>query len=264
MKKSEAIHLIHISDTHIGSTPDFILREKNTYDCTRALINKITSFEAPVDFILHTGDVVNRPEEAAYDLTRQVFCDLKSPVVYVPGNHDEPEMVNRLHDKLPWLKPLRQNSGSSEFEMKGCKFLVLDCKGSAEIDPHGIFEDAHKKVLNDFLNRGESVSSVILLHFPPVPLDVPWIDEDMLIIHGEELHRTFVESRNRIAAVLFGHVHRRFTLVRDSILYSSAPSPFCQFSASPVDEKVKFETDIPVSFNYVTIENGNVSVMEVT
>lgn len=262
--KTSKIRFIHISDTHIGSSPDFVLREKNTYDCTRELVEKINSFKAPMDFILHTGDVVNRPEKAAYNLTKEVFSDLTFPIVYVPGNHDEPEMVNAIQDNLPGMKQFASNSGSSEFQMNGCRFLILDCKGPAEIDPHGIFDTAQKEELDYFLSRADTAPSVIFLHFPPVPLDVPWINEDMLIIKGEELHRTFVSCKDRIAAVFFGHVHRRFTLVRDGILYSSAPSPFCQFSASPLDKRVKFEIDIPVSFNYVTIENGNVSIMEVT
>ncbi|MFP4165083.1 MAG: metallophosphoesterase [Chitinispirillaceae bacterium] len=264
MKKHEEIHFIHISDTHLGSNPEFILREKNTYECTCEVARKINEFKAPVDFILHSGDVVNHPDKAAYDLTTRVFAGLKPPMIYVPGNHDDAEMVNTIQSQIPDIKPFAPNNSSYEFNLKGHRFLILDCKGPAEIDPHGIFEDTQEMILNEFLISDDPASCVIFLHFPPIQLDVPWIDRDMLIINGDRLHRSLINNLKRITAVFFGHVHRRFTLVRDGILYSSTPSPFCQFSASPLDEEVKFEIDIPVSFNYVSIENGNVSVMEVT
>ncbi len=257
------INFIHISDTHIGSETDFLLHDINTYQCTQNLIKLIKDFNAPVDFILHSGDIVNRPHPKSYELADQAFSETKYPLIYVPGNHDDPASVRKLNRIVPKSCYLNNDNSSFTFEFNGYRILVLDCNGKPEIDPHGIFEKAQEAALDRYLKENSS-PRIVFLHFPPISMDIPWVDRDMLLLNGENLHNRLANDKNGAVSLFFGHIHRRVSLIKDGISYFSAPSPFCQFGASPLDQEVIFQPGKPVSFNYVTISENGVLVREVT
>ncbi|MDG5817038.1 metallophosphoesterase [Chitinispirillales bacterium ANBcel5] len=262
---SRKVSFIHISDTHLGENKDFILYNQNTYQKTTNLIKAINSFSAPVDFVIHTGDVVNEPTKASYELVKDIFSSLNHPILYVTGNHDYPEHISWLNSSNQSgfdLVPL--TAGSYHFNYGHYKVLSLDCKGSPQIDPHGDFGYLQEKDLVWFLRRFDDDPKIIFTHFPPVSLDVPWIDREMLLFNGERFHDTLLKYGNNVLGVFIGHIHHRLVLNKDGILYTSAPSPICQFNISPLDQKVAFDCNVPASFNYITLVNNNILIKEIT
>ena len=258
--ENRSVSFIHISDTHIGSFRDFILYDQNTFNCTAQLIEFINEFEAPVDFLIHTGDVVNTPDPESYKLASELFERSKHPVLFVPGNHDNPNNTLKLtrNSGLP-IAELQNHSYS--LSCNGYDFLVLNCNGAPEIDPHGEFTSVQKETLREFL-KSSSLNPVLFIHFPAIPIGSPWIDRDMLIYDGEKLHS--ILSEQKLSAVFLGHVHRRATFISDGVHYSSAPSPVCNFSLLPSDLNAHYESVTPESFDYVTVRNSSVFVREIT
>ncbi|KMQ50053.1 3',5'-cyclic-nucleotide phosphodiesterase [Chitinispirillum alkaliphilum] len=261
-KNGSSLSFIHISDTHIGNSRDFSLYNHNTFERTRKLIELINGFCAPVDFVMNTGDVVNRPDTNAYQLVSELFSDLLHPVFFLPGNHDNPGETVSLSATYGFGFSEMENH-SYQFSLNGCKFLTLNCTGSPRIDPHGEFTPVQERVLSQFLSHDEHLRPVLFIHFPAIATAIPWIDREMLILNGERLHELLVRS-GKISTVFFGHIHRRVSFIKDGIHYISAPSPVCQFSLLPSDQKASYESDIPLSFNYVTFCDGFVFIREIT
>src|SRR5438132_9640844 len=84
------MRFVHITDTHVGPTPDYRLHGFPGLPTLEALVERVNNLPFKPDFILHTGDVTDDGSEASYALAKPVLENLKAPVYYVVGNHDSP------------------------------------------------------------------------------------------------------------------------------------------------------------------------------
>lgn len=258
------VHFVHISDTHIGPTPDFTLYGVRTLPALERVVDRINALPVRPDFVVHTGDVAAKPDPEAYRLTASVMGRLSAPVYYVTGNHDRSQDLRALLPMGPKVDLVEgEDALAYRFDLGGHRIVVLDGRGPDAIDPHGLLPESQLEALRRELSAGIAPVTVFV-HFPPVALHSPWLDRDMLLLNGPDLHRVLVEGRERIRGVFFGHAHRGMQVFRDGVLYSSVGSPFCQFTAWPGDEKPGMEAGGPGCFNFVTLTPGGCLVKEHT
>src|SRR5579859_4096157 len=90
------MRFVHITDTHIGPTPDYETIGHKSLPALQALVERINTLPFEPDFVLHTGDIVDDGDEASYRLARGVLEKLRAPIYYVLGNHDRPEPMQRV------------------------------------------------------------------------------------------------------------------------------------------------------------------------
>lgn len=237
---STPIYFVHITDTHIGDTTSFLLDGFNTYDHAQRLIETVNDLPVQPDFIIHTGDVsATVPNEASYILAEQLFSQLNAPVYYVSGNHDQPQMM-RQHLTFGQKNDLWQDEECLvyTFDFGDERFLVLDGSGDLDIVPRGrLGERQLNLVKNEILTEGKNLT--IFIHFPLLSLDSPWMDDNMLLVNGEELHQALLPARNRIRGIFHGHLHQPMQMTRDGITYTCARSSFGQFSAWPNETSIQ-------------------------
>lgn len=248
---AQTAYFVHISDTHIGSSVDFERHGHNSYRCARRLVEVINGLPQRPDFVIHTGDVVNDPDPQAYLLAARLFAELEAPIYYVVGNHDRAQDIHHL---LP-MGPRQDLTADREllsylFETKGYRFLVVDARGSQEIDPHGLFSARQLQIVRDEIARG-GPPLVIFTHFPILSMNSEWMDANMLTLNGPQFHEMVKEDRDRIRAVFHGHVHQHMQTVRDGVLYVSVASAFSQFAAWPGDKDVRFDAQHPPAYGFV-------------
>jgi 3',5'-cyclic-AMP phosphodiesterase len=249
----DTVVFAHISDTHFGPAPDYIRHGFAALPCAERLVAVLNDLPFRLDFAVHTGDVVTEPDERSYRLAAATFARLACPVYYVPGNHDAAAQIRRL---LP-MGPCRTLADDPDlltfaFEARGQRFLVVDACGPAEVDPHGVLSTAQLAVLDGELTPDGPPLSVFC-HFPPLPMGIPWIDETMLILNGEELHRRLAAAGPRLRGVFIGHVHQALTVHRDGVLYSAAPSAFAQLGGDPSDRVPRVDRAAPPGFTIVQV-----------
>lgn len=257
------VHFVHISDTHIGPTPDFTLGVQ-TLPALERVVARIDALPVRLDFVIHTGDVAANPAPEAYRLTAEVMGRLTSPVYYVTGNHDRSRDIRAFLPMGPKTDLVAgEDALAYRFDVEGHRMIVLDGRGPDAIDPHGLLPEAQLEALRQEVVAGDGPLTVFI-HFPPVALHSPWLDRDMLLLNGADLHRALVAGRDRLRGVFFGHVHRGMQVFRDGVLYSSVGSPFCQFTAWPGDEKPGMEAGGPGCFNFVTLTPEGCVVKEHT
>lgn len=256
------LRFVQISDSHIGPAPDFELEGVRTRPAFEKLVEEIARLPFRPDFIVHTGDLAALPDEGAYASAAAILERLGLPIYFVAGNHDSPKMMKSLL-RMPGARDLDPGGDllTYRFEHGGRSFMTLDACGDAEIEPHGRISARQLEIL-----AGEIASSppdLIFVHFPALSLDVPWVDSDMLILNGSDMHELLRSSKGKVRAVFYGHVHRGMQIARDGILYQSCPTPFHQIAALPTDREVLSDPRHRPGFNLVSFDGASVIVKEI-
>jgi Icc protein len=268
------LRFVHISDTHVGATPDYQLWGYSPYSMFEALVAHIKALPFQPDFVLHTGDVTQDASDEAYALVFSALNKLTTPVYYVPGNHDNPDALRR-----GWLGV---SSGTERFDytkdLGVVRLLAFDTRYTippGERLPDraaGMMTQEQLQALREECQQ-DGPPLLIALHHQPVKLDSPMLDdgfdndgvrETMMLECAEEFLKAIAPARDRICGVFFGHVHRGFQVMRDGILFCSAPSALLQFQALPSHtQPIKADDELP-GFNVVTIQDGQTLVRQYT
>jgi 3',5'-cyclic-AMP phosphodiesterase len=250
------LRFVQITDTHVGSTPDFELYRRNTYQETQRLVNFLNNdlpFEP--DFIVHTGDVTNFRDANSAQLAASLLRELRYPVYYVAGNHDSQAMIRQY---LLGASEPDDSHLCYDFRMQDCHFIVLDTIGNP--DPQGYVSSNQLEWLAQTCADSSASSLCIFLHHLPVRMGVPWYDRDMRIMNDEALFSVLKPYRERLRGIFFGHIHRAFTGFRDGILCSASASAFAQINTWPTDEEASFDYDALGGYALVTLDNEQVTV----
>lgn len=226
---------VQISDSHIGPTPEFDLHGVVTLHTLDQVISAINAMAHPPDFVLHTGDVTNDGSPEAFALATEALARLEMPVFYVAGNHDSNALM-RTHFGVP-----AHSSGDPhapvdyQFDVRGERFMVLDAHSDAVADPLGMLTAAQLENL-----RAECTPDgpplTIVLHYMPFKTASPWLDDHMILVNGEDLHRALRPARDRLRGVFFGHLHRNTQINRDGINYVGGTSTCMQYGWRTWDE----------------------------
>jgi len=252
---NQPVRFIHISDTHIGPKRDFEVFGKNPYKACEKVVEAIRQMDFIPDFIIHTGDITASAEEESYKLARSLFSRIPAPMYYVTGNHDSVEFIKKHLECGPLVDAFSDYELLSYvFELNDHRFVVLDAHLADPDETRGTIS----KPQLDYLRKQfvvTQLSVTAFVHFPPHPLDSRWIDNQMLMTNGVTLHELLKEFAPRVGGVFYGHVHKGINMSVDGLLYSSAPSVVCQFTALPEEQEPSADEDYPPSFNLVTIES---------
>lgn len=245
----QPLYFVHISDTHFGATKDYKIHGRLSYPSAQKLVYLINHLPTKPDFVIHTGDVATEPDDRAYELAAETLAELNVPVYYAVGNHDTAVGIRR-HLTMGTKEDLDDDLLSYAFTLKGHRFLVVDAKGPAEVEPGGLLSERQLALIQqEATETGPPLT--IFLHFPILPLDSTWFDENALVVNGELMHKALLPARQRLRGVLFGHIHQHMQLVRDGILYVSAASAVVQFAAWPHTADPSQNSDPFPGYNFV-------------
>ncbi len=249
----QPVYFIHLSDTHFGPTADYSRQGHRSLPYARHVVEMINRLPLRPDFVMHTGDVATYPHDDAYRLAAETFAALEVPIYYCTGNHDRSADIHRFlpmgpkEDCQPGTDTL-----SYTFMVRGFRFLVLDARGPDTIDPHGLLPAQQLDVL-----RREATPDgpplCVFTHYPAIRTNAPWMDANMLIFNGEEMHQALLPARGRLRGVFYGHIHNSMQTVRDGILYCAAASTFAGFTTWPNEEMIRADHDAMPAFNLVQL-----------
>lgn len=253
------VRFLHLSDTHIGETKDTLLQEVKPYPFTRSVIDEIKKLPFDYDFIIHTGDIAAvLPKPEIYQMVEKMFQEIKKPIYYVTGNHDDSPHIKK-YLTMGQKEDLDDSLLTYTFDIQDTRFMGIDARGPDEIDPHGQLSERQLTIVEDQL-KATTKPMVFFIHYPAIKLDTPWIDRDMLILNGDTLHSLFATYSEKVSGVFFGHIHRTVSLSKDNVNYYSVGSTCIQFRNYPEDTDVHFVRDNMSRMNVVSIENNQISI----
>ena len=243
------LSFIHISDTHLMADPAFNLPDlSNTpQEGADSLKAAIQALPIAVDFILHTGDVVNEPSKEAYLRARAFFHTFEIPIHFLSGNHDDPALqqqflLQRQEVKLPFCY---------EFEQAGIQFIALD---SHQPNTNaGKLGTEQLEWLRERCSAADDRPLIVALHHNPLQAPPsPWWD-NMALRDGEALHQTLLRAKDRLRGVFFGHIHQPLQYYRDGILYAAACGSWELLHYYPDMQDFLLDHESLPSFNLVHI-----------
>ena len=255
------LRFIHISDSHItGQDSASIGTDSVQNDRFDLLTDTIAVLPVEVDFIIHTGDLSDDEREESYIRAFEMLKKFKVPVYFVPGNHDDPELLfdqigTLERESLPGCNdPLTHIIPNTEYDL-----ILLNAPRSPSFPargelPRNTLEALRKRLTDDARQK------LIFLHYPPLSLDSKWLDNDLSLINGEEFRNTVETGKEKILGVFFGHAHRNIQAYSNGILYSAVGSSYRQFNAWPDSLEPEMSDNEPGYFNLVSVKGSDLVI----
>jgi len=252
------VTFVHLSDTHIHADPTYTgeLVDFSSRGPVQRLIDAVNALPMPINFILHTGDIAHNPEtpehyKAAVDMLKQ----LRYPVHYIPGNHDDVETMQSAFLGCPDYAISRHCD--YQFTVNGVQFVMLDSHAPAptEQDPYaasGHLAPEQLAWLAQICSADDARPLVVAMHHHAIPLEAPWLDR-IVLKNGLQLHEILLSARHRLRGVFYGHIHESVVTVRDGISYYAALSGWFQTRTWYAQEMPARDLMREPGFNLVTL-----------
>ncbi len=253
---------LQITDHHLLESEEQIREGFVPGHALRMVMKHIAEHVADkADFIITTGDLVEPPTEAAYACAARLLgleTSAKAPgpwkvnaeglrdfpMYFLPGNHDDREMVTRC--LFPDSEPVALYNFT--FEHKGVQFIFMDWGPESK----AVFLPETREFLTQALQS--DLPSVIVCHQHVRAIGVRWLDEFL----ADELDQ-FWEIvaapgvREKVLGILCGHVHITYQDEYKGIQILGLRSTAYPFA----ENEQKFQVILaPPHYRFVSIQNG--------
>ncbi|NBE99648.1 phosphodiesterase [Nonomuraea sp. KC401] len=186
------IVIAHLSDIHIGATPDAVARADRVMRYLDALP------QDDLDAVLVTGDIADHGLAEEYERARRVLTS-RHVVLTCPGNHDVRAEYRRvlLGEPEPRPGPVNQVRRTS-------RAIYAMCDSSIPGENAGRLEEETIAWLEGVL-EGADLPVFVAFHHPPVTLHSPPLDA--IRLHRPQCLEALLAGRAAVPAVLTGHAH---------------------------------------------------------
>ena len=211
--------LLQITDTHLFASAVTKHRGINTQaSLDSVLVNAKANARWPPDAIVVTGDIVHDESQAGYERFRKTLESLGPPAFCVPGNHDDPAVLERY-----LAAPRVQVCGDTR--LGAWRLILLNSFGNGEVA--GALGAAELARMERVLEKHPGEHTLICMHHPPVAMGSAWLDNPGL--RDAEPFMDLVRLHPQVRAVLWGHVHQELDRHVDGVRLMSTPSTCAQF-----------------------------------
>ena len=165
--------------------------EMNTHNSLNHVVNIVKQNETEIDFILATGDIAQDASEEAYKSFMNIMGDLGIPYRWIPGNHDDLSMMEKVAYGAGIYEKLVQ--------INNWQILFLNTSVSGQV--YGNLSADEIEFLESSLQAVESDVSVdhcmICLHHNPIKGNAGWM-EGIGLKMGKSFSRLLLSFKNPI------------------------------------------------------------------
>lgn len=247
-KRSQVV--LQLTDTHLHAAQNARMHGVNTIKSFVSVLNHAKRDDRwPPDAIVVTGDIAQDESRAAYENFRAVLEDVGLPVFCLPGNHDDPALMDELLTTSPF-----QLCG--DVKLGGWRLILLNTFEQGEVA--GALGDEQLAKLDELLSRHSDEHVLICMHHHPLPIGSTWLDR-----YGLNDAKAFLDTIDRhdqVRAVLWGHVHQASDRQRNKVRFLSTPSTCFQFL--PGTETCEYDSR-PPAIRWLTLDPGGTIETEV-
>ncbi|AUL73725.1 3',5'-cyclic-nucleotide phosphodiesterase [Pseudoalteromonas sp. 13-15] len=209
-----SLRIAHITDCHLFSNKAgeyFGVNTANYFEQALAHMAKQS-----LDFVIFGGDLTQDHSAESYFLFSELInqSDLRCPVFWVPGNHDDIAQLNRMSGG--------QINRAKHIVANGVELLLINSKGPT---PAGWVTGTHLNEITERLFASAS-SKIMFCHHNPLPID-GYLDKHMLE-NGPQLLNILVNSEN-VFGLFHGHVHNEYMQTFRALPIYATPASSVQF-----------------------------------
>ncbi|MFC5835655.1 metallophosphoesterase [Nonomuraea insulae] len=183
------IVIAHVSDIHIGATPESVPRAD-------AVLRYLDALPGDFDAVLVTGDIADHGFAEEYETAAKLLSS-RHPLLVGPGNHDVRQEFRRV--LLGW----EATAGPVNQVLRTSRAIYAMCDSSIPGQAAGDLEDETLDWLEGVLD-GADLPVFVAFHHPPVVLHGP-VDE--IGLRRAERLESLLAGRANVPAVLVGHAH---------------------------------------------------------
>ena len=197
---SETVTFIHITDLHVNAPGLADPGLRSDTSATLAKVVGIVNAMAPLpDFVIASGDITNRGDEASFRHARSILDGLKVPVLHALGNHDT---------RAGYRKGMLDEDGEAPLTydrvVAGVHVVVLDSTVAGKIG--GRLDESQFAFLDAALDRHRNLRKLVVIHHPPAIGEESRLRWEKLDEADTARLGRMIEGRN-VAGMFCGHVH---------------------------------------------------------
>jgi Icc protein len=217
--EGRALKLLQISDTHLHATTDSRTRGVNTYVTFRAVLDAAKACDDwPPDAVLVSGDIVQDESRAGYELFRSEMAALGVHILCLPGNHDDPKLMDEILRGGPFHFCGSVRMGSWSLILLNTFLTGEDAGGLGARRLAGL-----AAALKDHATQ----HVLVCMHHQPLNMGSAWLDG--VGLRDADKFLEIIDACTNVRGVLWGHVHQTSDRNRNGVRFLSAPSTCSQF-----------------------------------
>ncbi len=220
----DVVRLAQVTDSHIFGDPAGSLLGLNTRNSFSVVCERLLKEEWRPDALLTTGDLSQDASPESYQYLADYFKSMSIPTFWLPGNHDNPELMDLyLNNQIVLSDKLILLGG----------WLVIMLDSSVKGKVHGEISDSQLAFLEASLKQYSDKHCLVCLHHQPIDVKSEWLDR--IGLANEVKLRNIVDSHVNVKGVLWGHVHQEFSREINGVRWLASPSSCVQFKPGSKD-----------------------------
>ncbi len=235
--RDDDIHLVQLTDCHLGPEPDYSLAGVRTLHSFDEVLERVVAATPQPDLLLVTGDIAAHGSRAAYELFAGRLEASGLPWVWLPGNHDDMQLLATL----PSMPAYRRRLKLGDWWLLCLNTAVPGSVG-------GALSRAEMDFLEHALAEAGTGPVALFMHHPPDDVGCRWLDRQQ-VVNGRELSELVAASGN-VRAIFTGHVHQAATQSFAGASLYATPSTCFQFA--PGREDFALDT-LPPAFRRIRL-----------
>lgn len=216
--------IIQISDMHVKERGRLYKDKVDTHAFMARAVDFILSFETRPDAVLASGDLVDAGGPREYAALRELIEPLTMPVYMIPGNHDDRQLMKEVFPEHTYLP---RDGRLLYYTIEDHPIRIIGLDSLIEGKVGGRIDATQRAWLDATLAEKPDTPTIIMLHHPPAPSGIPWLDG--ISLEDAHLFGDIVEKHGQILRVLSGHDHRSIQQLWRGTLSITAPSTAHQF-----------------------------------
>lgn len=245
--------IIHLTDTHIVEGDQHLYGIKPRPRLAKA-IDSINAEHADAAFVIHTGDMTEWGDPAAFKTLADEMARLTMPVHFIMGNHDD---IGAFADTFSTVELDTNGFAQSSVETPVGRFLLLDTHIPRQ--SAGGYCEKRRQWLSEVLNASDA-PVFLCMHHPPLPIGIFGMDQYSLQ-DADAFYEVLAPHKDRIRHIFFGHVHRVIFGTWRGIPYSCMRGTNHQVALDLKDENPLILGNLePPAYGVVLIDQDNVTV----
>ncbi len=185
--------------------------------------------------VLLSGDLVDTPSSAAYELAHELLAPLAAPLHAIPGNHDDRDMLRARFGPGP------APAGAAVCFAVNCGLLrLVGCDTTRPGYEAGALGEEQMGWLDETLGRQPDTPTLLALHHPPVLTGVRSMDAIALAGEDRAALEALLGGHPQVRAITCGHVHTTMTTA-----FAGRPLLICPSTNSVLRLDLRARDDLP-------------------
>ena len=217
MPISKPIRLLQLTDTHLLSQRDDVLKGVRPFDTLQAVYADAQQRFPIHDGIVLTGDLVH-DEAGGYALLAEVFQSATTPIYCLAGNHDLPDAMQQTLSRAPFVL-------DTHVLLDDWLLVLLNSWQANEAG--GKLGNTQLQQLDHLLKSHPQHHTLICMHHHPMNMQSEWLDE--IGLADADAFHACIKPYKQVRGVVWGHVHQANERIREEVHYMATPSTCMQF-----------------------------------